>query len=152
MSIELKGLLDSQGVPEPVATHIEGLACLTVPHFAAWVDELDVTNSIKEEFLRRAPSPFRKDRGCVAKLKCAWQIASAGTKLRLERSSRGLHEENWDAPLTPRKWSPWSRTSCANTIGNLSPSKGHPIHKSDDSAASFAQGSRPCGQSLGRSC
>ena len=85
----------------PVITHIESIGCYTVPHFAAWIDELNVTESIKEEFLKRAPSPHRSDRGCVAKLKCAWQVASAGTKIKLDRSAKGLHDENYDEPLPP---------------------------------------------------
>ena len=87
-------MLKKENMPDSVIKHFITLGCLTVGHFANWVDS---RGELFDKFIE--PTDAKTDPAVLARLKMTWREADAIYAKRLKRTSEGLLEEALDEPL-----------------------------------------------------
>jgi len=91
---KLKAVLDKQGIQQGLQDHMVALSCDTLEAFANWCGRDEIKANILD-----GCQAFKDDKAQLARLKMAWRVAEAKVTRDLERSSRGIEQEDLDEPL-----------------------------------------------------
>ena len=88
-------LVERNGVHEDTVKWLESKGCLTVGHFANWVDS---KSEIKDAIHKNIPT-MKDNHSDLSKTKMAWREAEAQISRGVKRSAEGLDNEALDDPL-----------------------------------------------------